>query len=284
MEDRNIAMLARKSWCGKQRIGFVDSNVYAAVQETFGEPTRTIDTRMGLWEIRERRDYVPQYFIPAEKPEPVSEFCAVYERDGVPRTLFTGDLEHSAAVEPTIDVLTRNVLEENGLWRGITEEKAFKKGAIAGGAITAGFLVPLFAFSMTGISALEYFEIKAKGSLSVTCQLAAHIGIMAGALYAPLWMGALMKYAGRKLDKKRTSGLPDEAESFLFGEEAECAIYDELDIAEEEARKSEMFKMLRSSGSGVSKEQFLKSVYIFMDPDADPNEIGAAAINLVSTS
>src|SRR3989338_4451695 len=112
-EHRNIAELARNSHSIRyEEVGYVSGEVVAAINRMY--PTK-IDTRLkfrdsrkGSWSFHQRMPM--PHFLEGERDEDV--FCAVYEKDGKPRTLFMGALDDLAYAGFTADELSNRVLEQ----------------------------------------------------------------------------------------------------------------------------------------------------------------------------
>jgi hypothetical protein len=247
MKERNIAMLMRD--CG---LKYYSDNVMSAIPKLYPCNVARIDTRKGRWNIYTREGFVLPYFMEEEKPK--NGFVAVYERNGKPQTLFSGELEDIVKVEFTAKEFTRNVLEQRLFFaqppRYRTEERIddYYRPLVVFfflGSMIAGLGVSLFTGTL--VSAL-------------VCATFGTIDGLVGLTYVEL---GLARREGRKADKKRVQGLLPEAASYKYGNEAREKIIEEYDLLQDEQRKSKLYAKLGNNGLDISKKYFVK-IYQFM--------------------
>ena len=185
-----------------------------------------VKTKKGQWSIHFRRD------------SPVGQFCAVYYQKDKICGIIKGELFEESALEQTIDVLTKNVLERSGVSRSSWDADRMSTigcgiGAIVGLAapallifFRAADLIP-FVTPVTGVS-----------------------GAAGGALFA--------RYFGQRNEQAVNSKLPAEAKHYRYGQDAIT------ELIREDERGSvnlspvgQRYKTLIDAGVDIPRQRFI---------------------------
>lgn len=242
MDEKNIAALLR------DYIGEYTRNEIAELYPHH----RTLDTKKGIWQIHERESFAMPFLMEEDRTEPKDGFCAVYyNKKGESNSLFRGDLNDRRTVDTTIDEASKNVIEQRRFFawppKGLTPREGRDYFVIKGGLATIG----------SALSAMPIFYFSGNGGLA--------IGIQVGGIF--LFMGGsgligeiFGKKIGEAADKRRVKNFPNEAFSYLYGEDARNAIYTEHRTLQDETRKTRLYQELRKAGYDVSKP-FTKQIY-----------------------
>lgn len=193
-------------------MGNLDKKVAEMMPQLYGKVVRIINAKKGEWQIYERKE--------------ANEFCAVYVTKGKARTLFTGDLKYKEHIETTVEILSKNVLEQKTIsWppKSLTLENGYWYGFGKGVILPAALLVDTVAGLSTN---LEYKPIAAQfveyafSYKDASTSMAILMGGFFGMFYPLHLSGKLFKKLGRAADIKRIQYLPDEANSFNYGQSA----------------------------------------------------------------
>lgn len=262
-ENRNIAQLARNSYFNL--LGHVNETVIAAIPELY-DSVRPIDTKKGTWRIYKRRDL--PHFLEEEKGS--DGFCAVYEKNGEPRTLFLGKLEDVEYVDFTANELSRGVLEQRRWFarppKQLTAINGTHYGTKKASAVLVLAMIPIaadigitiynkltgnFAYDSVVESISDYYFSQGYNPIFT---IGGPLSLVSGSLLGSGLVGGRL---GKVADRIRIKNLPERAFSFLYGPEAEQAILKDHATMREEIRNIQLHEELRRNGIDISKTFFL---------------------------
>ncbi|MEK6855176.1 MAG: hypothetical protein AABX73_03055 [Nanoarchaeota archaeon] len=284
--DRNIAKLVRNSECflfDYLRVQELSPGVIRSIADLYGTPIKSIGTKKGKWHVHERKGFSVPFFLEEERVEPSDRFCAVYERKGKPTTLFLGDLEERTIVDKTVEELSDKVLEQRRwfAWppRKLVEENGKSYGTGKGFSfavmVPSALLVDGVVSIMSGDNYQGVFNYLKSFKSSPLASGMIMMGSLAGMLASIELLGRFGEKMGPLADAKRVENLPQQALSFLYGQEAERFVFDENVTLQDELRKTELYGRLSSSGVNVSKHCFAEVHYMMQTV----NENKVSALN-----
>ncbi len=251
--------------------------------ELYTDGKYEVKGRKGRWTVYKRNDYVLPYFLEEKREAPEGDFCAVYKREGRPKTFFLGETDNSTIIDKAVGILSRKVLEqlpfisrppksltaENGLTYGLRVGLIFV--IIVGVFVAFDYvLLPKFgreiekgleiSFS-TGVTIENYQSIL--GAFLDKIISPEHMKLLntsytvAAFIILPILAGGIIyEFLGRWMDKRRTKNFPEEAFSFLFGKEAVDQLLAEYKLIEEEKGKTALYEQLTGLGLNTPKENF----------------------------
>ena len=278
--DRNIAKLVRNSECflfDYLRVQELSPGVIRSIADLYGTPIKSIGTKKGKWHVHERKGFSVPFFLEEERVEPSDRFCAVYERKGKPTTLFLGDLEERTIVDKTVEELSKKVLEQRRwfAWplRKLVEENDKNYGISRGFSfavmVPSVLLVDGVVSIMSGNNYQGMFNYFKSFEFSPLVSGMIMMGSFAGLLAPSVILGRFGEKIGSLADAKRVKNLPQQALSFLYGQEAERFVFDENVTSQDELRKTELYERLSGSGVNVSKPCFAEVYYMMQTVNRD---------------
>lgn len=242
-----------------------------------------IKSRKGSWTVYKRDNFVLPYFLEEKREEQGSGFCAVYKREGRPKTFFLGKISNSTIIDKAAGILSRKVLEQRNLFsrppKSLTSENGVSYGLRVGllfviivGTFVAFdyILLPKFGRAIgkgLGISfstdvVIENYQ-SILGAFFDKIINPEHIKLLnsfytlAAFIVLPILAGGIIyEFLGKWADKRRTKNFSQEAFSFLFGKEATAHLLAEYKLVEEEKGKTALFERLTGLGMDTSKDNF----------------------------
>ena len=244
-----------------------------------------IKSRKGSWTVYTRDNFVLPYFLGEKRETPGSGFCAVYKREGRPKTFFLGKTKTSSRtiIDKAAGILSQKVLEQRPLFSGPPKSLTAENGLTYG--LRVGFL---FMFIVGAFVAFDYILLPKFGRLigkGLGISFSTEVSIenyqsilgsflnknfnteqikllnkaytLAAFIVLPILSGGIIyESLGKWADKRRTKNFPEEAFSFLFGKEALVQVLAEYKLIEEENGKTALYERLTELGMNTPKENF----------------------------
>ena len=281
--EKNIAKAIRDSLRPTIENREAKEQAYKLLPELYADEYYEIKSRKGSWTVYKRNNFVLPYFLEEKRVEPGSGFCAVYKREGRPKTFFLGKISNTNVIDKASGILSRKVLEQRPLFsrppKSLTSENGLTYGLRVGlifviivGVFVAFdyILLPKFGNeigkglgisfstevtvenyqSILGAFFNKIFSTEQIKLLNTTYTLSAFIilPILAG--------GIIYEFLGKWADKRRTKNFSQEAFSFLFGKEATAQLLAEYKLIEEEKSKTALYERLTGLEMNTSKDYF----------------------------
>jgi hypothetical protein len=263
----------------------------ALVPELYeGAEQEEIRTRKGKWTVYREKGYRPPLFIPPDTETPCDRFCAVYGREGRPRTIVRGNTADKEVITDTLRGITKRIIEQRPLvsrpGRSLTEENGVAQGIKIGlifSVLLAAFvlfdyvLIPnypeaflqaaditqgknvggysadaaIFSYeSMTGRLVERLFPAQYKAFSTSVYTL------LAVFILPVLAFGIVYEAAGKGADRRRMKRLPADAAGFQYGFEAAEALLAEHEKLRDEGKKRALYTRLTEHGLTMGKGQF----------------------------
>ncbi len=242
-----------------------------------------IKSRKGSWTVYKRDNFVLPYFLEEKREAPGNGFCAVYKREGRPKTFFLGKTDNSTIIDKTAAILSRKVLEQRPLFskppKSLTVENGLTYGLRVGlifviivGTIVAFdyILLPKFGNEIgKGLGISFSTEVSIENYQSVLgafldkiirpehMKLLNSFYTLAAFIVLPILAGGIIyESLGKWADKRRTKNFSKQAFSFLFGKEATTQLLAEYKLIEEENSKTALYERLTGLEMNTSKDKF----------------------------
>ena len=272
------------------------------------------NTRKGTWKVFKQHDYrVPSFVgvtagppgsVPGKAADTVSgagtdgidRFCAVYYREGSPRTIIRGNTADESKINGLLTTVSGKVLEQRAIFshpaKTLTEENGLSFGIRVGlifAVLLALFvlfdyvLIPnypetiLQAANITTGEDVHNYSADAKifQYESVTGKI---VGIVFPEKYRRLStsmytlavvfilpiliLGMVYEAAGKGADRRRVKQFPPEAFGFQYGLSAAEGLLAEAEQVRREKLKTDLYERLTEYGLSIDKMDFEK---IFRD-------------------
>jgi hypothetical protein len=282
-DKKNIAKAIRDSLRPAIENREAKERTYKLLPELYTDEEYELKSRKGTWTVYKRDNFVLPYFLEEKRVEPENGFCAVYKREGRPKTFFLGKISSTTIIDKAAGILSRKVLEqlpfisrppksltaENGLTYGLRVGLIF---VIIMGVFVAFDYVLLPKFGREIEKGLEISfstEVTIENYQSILGAFLnriispEHIKLintsytLAAFILLPILAGGIIyEFLGKWADKRRTKNFPEEAFSFLFGKEALDQLMTEYNLIEEEKGKTALFEQLTGLGLNTPKDNF----------------------------
>jgi len=271
-----------------------------SVQDIYlGAIKDTVKTRKGFWTKYTQADYVKQSFSEQEKATPVSRFCAVYYRENIPRTIIRGNTADVSIIGDFLNRVTGKIIEQRPFIsfpkKSLTEEKGLSYG-IRVGFIFAVFLTIFIIFDYTLIP--DHPEEILQGANIITEKnvndYSPNAGIfqyrsiterliefavpkeyrhLLSSMYSLfiifilpiLIISIFFEFSGKKADRRRMKGFPEESLEYQYGFDAINAVLDEDNLRRREKLKRDLYSRLAPYGMQIDKADFEKILSDYLE-------------------
>ncbi len=261
------------------------------VPELYGSAgPEEIKSRKGKWTVYREKDYLPPLFITPDPEKPCDRFCAVYGREGRPKTIVRGNTADEEIIGKTTRGISKHIIEQRPFvsrpGKSLTEENGVAQGIKIGlmfSVLLAAFvlfdyvLIPnypeaflqaaditrgkdvggystgatIFSYqSITGRIIQRIFPVAA-GTFSTSIYT-----LLAVFILPILGFGIVYEAAGKGADRRRMKRLPAEAAGFQYGFEAAEALIAEHEKLRDEGKKRALYIRLTEHGLTMEKGQF----------------------------
>lgn len=244
-----------------------------------------LKTRKGIWRVFGRDHFPAPHFLEDPNAREEAGFCAVYLREGTPKTFFLGDTGERSLIERTAKLLSIRVLEQRLLVsrppRGLNSENGLSFGLrlgflivfILGLFVTLDFvLLPRYGSDVAkGLSIAFSTEMEIEGYQSLIGSflnkvfgpaifpLITSMYSLAALIILPiLIVGVVFEFSGKRADKRRVRDLPEGAEVFRYGREAWQELFRQEGELEDEQAKLVLFEKCSALEMKVSRREFLE--------------------------
>ena len=283
MANRNVAQIVRES--AKPNPSNVEARERAMALAPALYPGESYDlkTRKGIWRVFVRSRFPASRFSEKENAGEDPGSCAVYLREGTPKTLFLGATSDRSLIERTVGVLSAKVLEQRPLIsrpaRSLNSENGLSYGLRLGVLIVfvLGLLValdfvllPRFGSDVAkGLSISFSSEVQIEGYQSVIrtflnrvfgpaiFPLITSMYSLAALIIVPILIIAVVfEFSGKRADKRRIKDLPEEARAFFFGREGWKELFRQHGELEDERTKQLLFDRLQDYQMKASRREF----------------------------
>jgi hypothetical protein len=283
MKERNIAQFVRQSAKPNPSNVKARERAMSLAGVLYPGDSYGLKTRKGIWRVFVRSHFPVSHFVAEEASGERPGSCAVYLREGIPQTLFVGATRERSLVERTAEVLSGKILEQRPLFsrppRSLTSENGLSYGLRLGVLIVffLGLLValdfvllPRFGSDVAkGLSISFSSEVHIEGYQSIiraflnkvfgpaVFPLITSIYSLAALIILPiLAVGIVFELSGKRADRRRVRDLPEEAQSFFFGEEAWQELFRQEVEMEDETAKQALFEKCRAHGMKATRKEF----------------------------
>jgi len=259
-------------------------------------------TRKGSWTVYRETAYRKPAFVPRGNESTFDRFCAVYYREGRPRTVVCGRTADEAIIEKTLRACAEKMMEQRPLFsipaRSLTTENGLTYGIRLG--MILAVLLALFVFvdfvlvpnypelvlqaaNITmGEPVYDYSpDAKIFGYRSITGSLIERFlpdryrylstsmyTLVAVFVIPILAFGIFYEIAGKGADRRRMKRLPPEALSFTYGFDAVTRTIEEGNAAQSERRKETLYSVCVTNGLLMERQEF-ETVYNSVIPDTN---------------
>ena len=283
MTNRNIAQLVRES--AKPNPSNVEARERAMTlaPALYPEESYDLKTRKGAWRVFTRTRFPASRFIEDENTEEAPGSCAVYLREGTPKTLFLGSGSDRSVIERTAVLLSAKVLEQRPLVsrpaRSLNSENGLSFGLRLGVLIVfvLGLLValdfvllPRFGSDVAkGLSISFSSEVQIEGYQSVIraflnrvfgpaiFPLITSMYSLAVLIIVPILVIAVVfEFSGKRADKRRVKDLPEAAIAFCFGKEAWQELFRQHGELGDERAKQLLFEKCQEYQMKATRREF----------------------------
>jgi hypothetical protein len=283
MENRNIAQLVRQS--AKPNPSNVEARerAMALVPVVYPEESYELKTRKGIWRVFTRDRFPASRFMEDENTGEEQGSCAVYLREGTPKTLFLGTAVDRSLIQRTAGLLSTKVLEQRPVVsrppRSLNSENGLSYGLrlgvlvvfVLGLLVALDFvLLPRFGSDVAkGLSISFSSDVQIEGYQSVIrgflnrvfgpaiFPLITSMYSLAALIILPILIIAVVfEFSGKGADKRRVKHLPEEARSFCFGREAWEELFRQHGKLEDERAKQLLFEKCQAHQMKASRREF----------------------------
>lgn len=283
MTNKNVAQRVRES--AKPNPSNVEARerAMALVPTLYPGQSYDLKTRKGAWRVFTRTRFPASRFAEEQSTEEEPGSCAVYLREGTPKTFFLGAASDRTVIERTAALLSAKVLEQRPLVsrppRSLNSENGLSYGLRLGVLIVfvLGLLValdfvllPRFGPDVAkGLSISFSSEVQIQGYQSVIraflnrvfgpaiFPLITSMYSLAALIIVPILIVAVVfEFSGKRADKRRVKDLPEEAQAFCFGKEAWKELFRQHGEQEDERAKQLLFEKCRDYQMKASRREF----------------------------
>jgi hypothetical protein len=283
MADKNIAQLVRAAAQPNPSNVEARERAMSLAPTMYPEESYDLKTRKGTWRVFTRTRFPASHFLEDENTGDDPGSCAVYLREGTPKTLFLGPTRNRTLIERTAELLSGKVIEQRPLVsrppRSLTSENGLSYGLRLGvlivfflGLLVAldFFLLPRFGSDVAkglNIGFSSHVEIEGYQSLiraflhkafgPAIFPLITSIYSLAALIIVPILLIAVVfEFSGKRADKRRVKDLPEEAHTFYFGREAWEELFRQEAELEDERARQVLFEKCRAHEMKVSRREF----------------------------
>jgi hypothetical protein len=283
MTSRNIAQLVRESANPNPSNVEARERAMPLVPVLYPGETYELKTRKGIWRVFTRSRFPVSRFLEDENAGQEQGTCAVYLREGTPKTFFLGDAIDRTLIERTAGLLSTKVLEQRPLIsrpaRSLNSENGLSYGLRLGVLIVfvLGLLVALdfvllprfgsdvargLSISFSSDVQIEGYQSVIRGFLNrvfgpAIFPLITSMYSLAALIILPILIVAVVfEFSGKGADKRRVKHLPEEARSFCFGKEAWRELFRQHGKLEDERARRSLFEKCQAYQMKVSRREF----------------------------
>jgi len=240
--------------------------------------------------VYKERDYQTPLFVESDNNKRYNRFCAVYTREGRPRTIVKGNTIEAAVIQESLYGISKKIIEQRVLvsrpGKVLIEENGFAHGikiglifAVLLGAFVLFDYVLIPKYPVTFLQAanissnkpvdnysgdakiFQYKSITERVLIKIVPEKYEQFGttiILIAAFFIFLIFGVVFETAGKRADRRRMKHLPQEALDFQYGFDSVESILSERVLTGREKTKSEMYDRLSAHGLAMEKSQFEK--------------------------
>jgi hypothetical protein len=283
MMNRNVAQLVRESAKPNPSNVKARERAMTLAPALYPEESYDLKTRKGTWRVFARSRFPVPRFLEDENTGEDPGSCAVYLREGTPKTLFLGATNDRTLIERAAVLLSAKVLEQRPLFsrppRSLTSENGLSYGLrlgvllvfVLGLLVALDFvLLPRFGSDVAkGLSISFSSDVTIEGYQSLIraflnrvfgpriFPLITSIYSLAALIILPILIVAIVfEFSGKRADKRRVKDLPGEAQAFYFGKEAWQELFRQHGEFEDERAKLALFEKCRDYQMKVSRREF----------------------------
>jgi len=283
MTDRNVAQIVRESTKPNPSNVEARARAMSLVPTLYPEESYDLKTRKGTWRVFARSQFPASHFLEDENTGDDPGSCAVYLREGAPKTFFLGATRDRSLIERTAELLSGKVLEQRPLFsrppRSLTSENGLSYG------LRIGILIVFFVGLLVALDfvLLPRFGSDAAGGLSISFSTQAEIEgyqslirsflnkvfgpaifplitsiySLAALIVLPiLTIAIVFEFSGKRADKRRVKDLPETAHNFYFGKEAWQELFRQEGELENERAKQALFEKCKAREMKSSRREF----------------------------
>jgi hypothetical protein len=272
------------------------------VPALYPEESEGFSARKGRWRIFERqRPPIPPFLDESDTVPPQPGFCAVYLREGRPKTSVVGATRDRRLVEQTVNLISRKVLEQRPFASAPARSLTAENGLVFG--LRIGLLIMFFVglFLIFDLILLPRFgpEVARGLSTAFSTELAieaytSRVGTLVAALFGPegytvitsmyslaalilvpiLIIGIVFEVSGKRADRSRVKDLGEPARDFLYGSEAWQDLVRQSERQKEEQAKQILYDRCVTLEMKATRREFselfdeMKQLIAPDDPDA----------------
>jgi len=246
-----------------------------------------IKTRKGEWNIARRKSYYIPYFIKSENNSTSDGFCAEYRQENTPKTFITGNTADPEIIKSTLNCVSKKIIEQRGMFsypaKNLNAEKGMRYGIRMGfwimffltiivitdlillpsysEAISKGIAISFLGGESAGPDLTDYESITKKIVLSVFGEEYVHLSYSFYTLVTFFTIPVLIitiwaEIGGKRSDKIRMKGLPEDALDFRYGSKAVNGLMEEFELQKNEKKKDYIFRRLTDLGMKTEREIF----------------------------